>query len=297
MTQPKQLRRHTGGLTVKARLIALALVLATVWGLSLAVTTTGFLSTKASARTATTAFDAFKAERNGYEGWLTQDDQSNMASALSVVLNGSNRTLYETTWTQVWAGHAQAVASLQETRRLTTSPQIRTAVTRTLSDLAAYTVFTREVQAAADAGQATHAVQLMSITNAPISNRTQADFDRMGALLAGQVSVVRSRVSSTVSSSLKLLALIALISIPLAAFVIALIIRSITRPLLAVTRSPNGSRIGDLEVTVDRVRPPDELARMSWAFQASSAHAAHGRSRPLHRSRQPVDRARPKSDQ
>jgi methyl-accepting chemotaxis protein len=262
----------TLGLTVRARLISLALLLAAVWGLSLAVTTAGFLSTKASAHRATRSFDAFKAERDAYEGWLTQDDQSNMASALAVVLNASNRSLYTTTWGQVWAGHAQAVASLARTAQLAPSAAVRAAVARTERDLAAYTVFTHEVQAAANAGQARRAVELMSVINAPVSNQTQADFDHVSSLLATQVGQVRTEVSSTVSSSLRWLALIALISIPLAAIAIALIIRSITRPLDAVTKSAERIARGDLAVDVKVSQSRDELARMSRAFRASVEH-------------------------
>jgi methyl-accepting chemotaxis protein len=257
--------------SVRTRILVLAGVLAGIWLISIAVTTGGFLSTKSSAGSATKAFNAYAAERDAYEGWLTQDDQGNMATALASLRDPRQAPLLRTTWGQVFAGHRQAAAALRRLDRLTDEARIRSALRRTERDLVTYTGFSQRAYAADQSGNERHAIHLMSIDNAAISNRTQADFDLMGRILAAKATVVRSAVGSTVNTSLLILALLALLGIPAGWLVIRWIVGSISRPLQGVTESAARVAQGHVDITLE-VSGHDEIGRVADAFRSSVEH-------------------------
>ena len=257
--------------SIRTRLLALAGVMAILWAVALTVTFIGFGSTRTSANAAAAKFDTFRVERDGYEGWLTQDDQSNMYTALASLHEASQRALLNTTWQQVLQGRNQATSAINAVIAHAPTARIRTLAQHTASDMAAYSVFTHEVHASVTAGHTSQAITIMSITNAAISNRTQSDFNALGAALASQATAVKSAVASTVSSSLTLLGVIAAVALLLGGCVVALVIRSITRPLNGIAVAAEQIAEGMLDVDVD-VRGRNEIARMARAFQESVAH-------------------------
>ncbi|WP_249012321.1 methyl-accepting chemotaxis protein [Conexibacter sp. DBS9H8] len=257
--------------SVRTRLLTLAAVLAVAWLAAAGVAAVGLLSTRASANRSARVFDTFRAERNAYEGWLTQDDQSNMYVALASLHKASQHGLLATTWQQVLQGHSQAVAGLAGVNGFHPDARTRTLVRRTESDLAAYSVFTHEVYAAVQAGQTRKAIEIMSVSNLAASNATQADFNRIGATLSRQAAAVRAQVSSTVSTALLILALLALVTLPLAGWLVRAIIASITGPLARVTAAAERVAEGRTDVRLD-VHGDDEIGRVAAAFTACVAH-------------------------
>jgi methyl-accepting chemotaxis protein len=256
---------------VRTRLLVLAATLASFWLIANAVTLVGFLSTKSSADGAAQKFDTFRQERDAYEGWLTQDDQSNMYSALASLHERSQQSLLAATWTQVMQGRQQAVASIDQVIRTADDPKILAVARQTRRDMAAYSVYTVEVHNDVLAGQTTQAIVVMSVTNAAISNKTQADFNQLGSLLAAQATAVRADVGGTVDRSLIILLLIVVVSIPLGWWAIAWIVRSITQPLDRVTTAAEQVAHGHVDITLD-VEGEDEIGRVAGAFRASVEH-------------------------
>ena len=197
---PHALMARLNNTNVRTRLLILAGVLAVIWVVANLVTATGLLSTKSSAHKATSAFNSFRTERDAYEGWLTQDDQSNMASSLASLHERSQQALLNATWQQVIQGHQQAVANLHLLARPSEdAPPRPHLVAVTQHDLAGYSAFTVQVGQAIQDGRTRYAIYLMSVKNANISNKTQADFNALSAVFTHQASVVRAQVDSTVN--------------------------------------------------------------------------------------------------
>ena len=255
-------------LGIRGRLVALVLALAALAVGCVGVAVSGLLSARSKSNQAAATFTVFRAERGAYEGWLSDDDQSNMYVALSALHDPSQRQLIASTWQQVMQGYQQAGAGLNTVRSHAPTAAIRSAAAGTLSDLGAYNGFTQRVHAAALAGDVTRAVQLMTVGNAAISNKTQADFDRIGQTLTAEAGAVNAAVGHQVSQSITLVAVIGLVGIVIAILITIWLVRSITRPLAQITRASERIAEGDVDVQVD-VHSGDEIGRMATAFRGS----------------------------
>jgi methyl-accepting chemotaxis protein len=258
-------------LSVRGRLIAMVAVAGTVTIACLAVAMVGLTSSRAKSRSAQSTFNVFKSERDAYEGWLTDDDQGNMLSSLAAVQDRRQLPLMRTTAAQVLAGYQLAATNLRALVSHAPTASLRADAAKTLTDAQAYNVFTREVIKASLAFDARRAVQLMSVDNVTISNRTQADFDHMGRDLTARAAGITASVGTTVSNSIVLVLVIAAIGLVLAIIVTVLVMRSITRPLAEVTEAAERIAVGDIDVRV-RMDSTDEIGCMARAFGRSVAY-------------------------
>jgi methyl-accepting chemotaxis protein len=265
-------------LSVSKRLIGLVGALALVWAGCMGIAVQGLLSSKAKAVQSDQVFAAFQAERDAYEGWLTDDDQSNMSSALASLKDARQQALLNTTWQQVVQGHAQAATNLGALARLVVSAGLpasaRTGVARVRADLVGYNDFTTRVHADILAGNTRAAITVMSVTNAAVSNKTQADFNSLSAVISQDTAKLKSAVVSNVNRAILLLVLLAAIGIVLAAVVTRWAIRSITRPLHVIGATLDAVTAGDLGVRAG-VDSADELGSLARGLnQAIAAQAA-----------------------
>ncbi|HWE09059.1 MAG TPA: methyl-accepting chemotaxis protein [Solirubrobacteraceae bacterium] len=236
-----------------------------------AVALSGLLTEKGKVTSVSTTFKDFRAERNAYEGWLTADDQMNMYAALGVLAASSQHQLAQTTWGQVVQGHTQAVTELGWLQAHASDPAVRRAAGATLTDLDAYYGYTLRMQAALAAGHPRQAVRLVTVSNAPASNRTQADFNAMGQTLTATAAKINAQATSQVSSSVQLVIIAAVVSIILGVLLALWLMRSIIRPLSGLTRAAERIADGDLEVHA-RAETNDEIGRLATAFQGSIAY-------------------------
>jgi methyl-accepting chemotaxis protein len=268
----------TGGVTgrgqilsrlgLRGRLLGLAISLVALGAVCVLVVTTGLIGEKGKVGSVNTTFTNFKIERNAYEGWLTADDQMNMYSALEILKDPRQRHLATATWGQVVAGHAQAVTALNWLVDHAADPVIRGAAHSTLADLDAYYGFTLRMHAADLAGHPALAVRLVTVSNAPASNKTQSDFDHMGAVLTAQAGAINAQAKASATSSVQRVIIAALISIVLAALITLWLARSITRPLEEITDAAERLADGDLDVEVTATGE-DEIGRLANAFRNS----------------------------
>ncbi|MGO9975666.1 MAG: HAMP domain-containing protein, partial [Solirubrobacteraceae bacterium] len=242
------------------------LALATLSVACIGIAVSGLLSAQSKSHQAAATFKVFSAERDGYEGWLSDDDQSNMYVALAALNDASQRQQMAVEWQQVPQAYQQARASMFTVRSQAPTAAIRAAAAQTLTDLAAYNVFTQRVHAAVLAGNASLAVRVMAIDNTAISNKTQADFDNIGKALTAQAATINAAVGSTVSQSITLVAVIGLVAIVIAVLITIWLIRSITRPLVQITRAAKRIAEGDVDVEVE-ARGDDEIGQMASAFR------------------------------
>ncbi|MGZ6624752.1 MAG: methyl-accepting chemotaxis protein [Solirubrobacteraceae bacterium] len=259
------LRRMLSRLGVRGRLFAMAIALIGLGAVCVVVATSGLIGQKAKVHQVDATFKTFQAERNAYEGWLTADDQMNMYAALAVLQDPSQGQLASVTWNQVVEGHAQSVAALRWLIAHASLPSVRTHAESTLTDLTQYYGFTLRMRAAALRGNPRLAVRLVTVNNAPASNKTQADFDAMGKTLSAAAATINGRANSAASSSEQLVIIVALITIVLSVLITLWLARSITRPLGEITAAAEKIAEGDLTVTV-RADTDDEIGRLATAF-------------------------------
>lgn len=219
------------GTTVSGRIVRLVVVVQVLWLICVAIIASNARSVSSTEKQQRQIFAAYAAERAAYAGWLTDDDQSNMAAALAALRDPSQRALLKTTWDQVQQGYREAHTNLDELSRLVPAG-LRPAVAQASSDLNAYNGFTEQVgQALFTAQDPIRAVKVMTVDNAATSNRTQAAFDSVGAAVAREANrlsqAADSKAASTVTWILALAPLILVLS-TLATF---LLLRTITRAL------------------------------------------------------------------
>jgi methyl-accepting chemotaxis protein len=265
------LRRVLSRLGVRGRLFGLAIALVLLGALCALVATSGLIAQRGKVHSVDTVFKDFRAERNAYEGWLTADDQMNMYAALEVLRDPKQRPLADVTWGQVVSGHQQAVEWLRWLTANATSPATRTKAQATLQDLSAYYGFTLKMHAAVLAGNPTLAVRLVTVSNAPASNQTQADFDVMGKALSTDAAQITAQANSAASSSEHLVLIVAVLAILLAIAITLWLARSIIRPLREMTDAAERIADGDLDVDI-QADSEDELGRLAGAFQKSVAY-------------------------
>jgi hypothetical protein len=171
---------------VRGRLFGLAGALILLGAVCVVVATSGLIGQKGKVHAVDTTFKTFRTERDAYEGWLTADDQMNMYAALAVLQDPSQRQLANVTWNQVVQGHAQAIGALGWLIAHAANPSVRSKAQTTLADLTDYYTFTQRMHDAVLHGNPRLAVRLVTVNNAPASNRTQADFDAMGQTLSAE---------------------------------------------------------------------------------------------------------------
>ncbi|MFZ1996214.1 MAG: methyl-accepting chemotaxis protein, partial [Solirubrobacteraceae bacterium] len=265
------LRRVLSRLGVRGRLFGLAIALVLLGALCALVATSGLIAQRGKVHSVDTVFKDFRAERNAYEGWLTADDQMNMYAALEVLRDPTQRPLANVTWGQVVSGHQQAVEWLRWLTANATSAATRTKAQATLQDLSAYYGFTLKMHAAVLAGNPTLAVRLVTVSNAPASNQTQADFDAMGKALSTDAAQITAQANSAASSSEHLVLIVAVLAILLAIAITLWLARSIIRPLREMTDAAERIADGDLAVDI-QADSEDELGRLAGAFQKSVAY-------------------------
>jgi methyl-accepting chemotaxis protein len=259
---------------VRTRLIGLVLVLALVWAACVGIAGAGLLGTRSKVVGSNKTFQVFQAERDAYEGWLTDDDQSNMVSALASLHEASQQSLLDATIQQVHQGHAQAVSSLHELSKLAVGAglpaRFDATVSRTIHDLSIYNGFTNDVLADVAAGNTRAAITVMSVTNANISNATQADFDALSAMASKVEMAAKSGVVSQVNSSLVMLGILVALGIVLAVLATWWLVLSITRPLDSIGKAIAAVESGDLGARA-RVASRDELGAVASGLNAAIA--------------------------
>jgi methyl-accepting chemotaxis protein len=261
-------------LGIRGKLFGLVAVLATVSLVCIGVAVTGLFSARSKSRQSESTFTLFSAEHNAYEGWLTDDDQSNMYAALVALQDRSQRALENTTWQQVLQGYQQASSSLAWLAGHAPTAAIQADVTTLRSDLAAYNSFTQQVGADGRAGKARQAVRVMTVGNVNISNQTQADFNALSAIVTKRSMAITRSVSQNVSSSISLLTVIGIAGLLIVIGITWWLVLSITRPLARMTDAAERIAAGEVDVDVE-ASGDDEIGRLARAFRDSVDYLSH----------------------
>lgn len=268
-------RSRVGGFlnrrTVRQRLVVLVAVFGAGWIITVGVAAFGLLSGRSSFTQAVRGFDTYGAEQRAYAGWLTEDDQSNMAAALASLRDRSQAQLLDATLAQIVQGHQQVVRELATVSRNAATDGVRRRTLEARQALAGYESFTTRVVAAIRAGQTREAVVLMAVDNAAASNRAQAAFDALGAAILQHVRSLKPQVDRNNTESLILLALVTLLAGGASVMIVRRIMLTITKPLDRITEALVKVGEGDLTARA-QVRPGDEFARVADMLNAAIAN-------------------------
>jgi len=259
---------------IRGNLFGLVAALACVSLVCVGVAVNGLFTARSKSRQSESTFALFSTEHSAYEGWLTDDDQSNMYAALVALQQPGERALENTTWQQVLQGFKQANSGLAWLAVRAPTAQVKADVATLRSDLASYNGFTQQVGADGQQGKVHQAVQVMTVGNVNISNKTQADFNALSAAVSERAAAITRSVSQNVSSAISLLAVIGIVGLIVAVLITWWLVRSITRPLARMTDAAERIAAGEVDVEVD-ASGNDEIGRLARAFENSVDYLSH----------------------
>jgi methyl-accepting chemotaxis protein len=281
-TDGHSLLGRVGGLTVRARLIALGTTLSVLLAVVAVVAVTGVSSIQSVYNADQTPGNDRDTAAVAYEGWQQADDQANTFAALAALKSVAQEKLMATTWKQVLAGRAQTSSNLKAMLATPLTPKVRALTSVLTKDLVAYNAWTNlmydgvsglanvnnpaTINAAIDA-----AVRDITVENAAISNKVQSDFDALRTQLGKEDAALSGQIPTTVSSTLTLSIVIGIVALLLAAAITFLIIRSITRPLAKVADAADRVAEGRVDVELD-LHGRDEISKVAESFRAVIAH-------------------------
>jgi len=259
---------------IRGKLFGLVAALAAVSLVCIGVAVNGLFTARSKSKQSQSTFTLFSTERSAYEGWLTDDDQSNMYAALIALNEPSQHALEDTTWQQVLQGYQQANSDLVWLAAHAPTAEVRADVRTLRSDLATYNGFTQQVGADGQRGEAEKTVQVMTVGNVNISNKTQTDFNTLGAAVTKQAAAITRSVSQNVSSSISLLSVIGILGLIIVVLITWWLVRSITQPLARMTEAAERIAGGEVDVEVD-ASGNDEIGRLARAFKSSVDYLSH----------------------
>ena len=281
-TDGHSLLGRVGGLTVRARLIALGTTLSVLLAVVAVVAVTGVSSIQSAYNADQTPGNDRDTAAVAYEGWQQADDQTNSFAALAALKSVSQEKLMSVAWKQVLAGRAQANSNVKAMLATPLDPKVRALTKQLAKDLTRYNAWTdlmyagvtglANVNNPATINQAINAaVRDITVENAAISNKVQSDFDSLRAQLGREDDALSGQIPTTVSSTLTLSIVIGIVALLLAAGITFLIIRSITRPLAKVAEAADRVAEGRVDVEID-LHGRDEISKVAESFRAVISH-------------------------
>lgn len=290
-------RRRAGvlaRLSVSRRLAGLVLVLAVVWAACVGLSVQGLLAARSKAVQSNATFQAFRAERSAYEGWLVDDGQSDMYTSAAALREAAGQSILQRSWSQVVHGRRQALGSLATLARLESTASLpasfATLLARTERDAAGYDVFTQRVHADVLAGNVRGAIAEMTTGNLAISDTTQADFNALSAAIGTATANLEAAAVGDVDRSVVELAVLALIGVVLAVVGTRRAVRSITRPLGVIGATLEAFAAGDLTARAE-VHATGELGAVASGLNQAIAAQAVTQEDLAERGRQDVEAA------
>jgi methyl-accepting chemotaxis protein len=272
------------GGSVRARLLGLVAVLVVMLFVCVGVAAARLLSSRSKAIQSNVAFKAYQWERDAYEGWVLDDDQSNAYAAVaslrdpSGLMPGLSPPATQAQFRQflrgqVEQGHQQAVTALASLVRGAPTALVRAGAGRAQAELAGYNVFTNETYRDAVAGDPTAAVYAVTVSNAAISNILQDNFDAMDKVLSGTASSFKAQVLNDVARALWELVVLIFVAVLVAIGAVIWVSRAVVRPLreLETGMSEIAAQGGDLTRRLVLERS-DEIGRVALAFNRFVGH-------------------------
>jgi methyl-accepting chemotaxis protein len=243
----------------------------------LVVAVGGMFAARANASRSRSDFVAFQVDQRAYEGWISEDDQTNGAlAAASLQASGGELSglsapdtwvqLASRDWRRVAGSYHRTLAGLDWLATRAPTAALRLEAVYTRRALGAYRVAIGDARRQALAGRGARAALLVSAEGANASNIVRDDFVRMGMLLSRHDAQIALAARRGVSQSLLAVLAIGLSALMFAIVFTLLAVRSITRPLRRITLAADRLADGDVEVAID-VDSSDEIGQVASAFR------------------------------
>lgn len=261
---PRELKRRSrfgvflNTLCVRDRLLVLVGAFAIAILLVLAVAMFGLFDGRNNVGKANSDFNAFVVEQRAYANWIQDNGQANVLPSIMSPSVPGRAALLKSEIAFINQSYAAAVSDLTLLARHAPDAVVRAAALATRNHLAAFNASTQQL-----IGDALHrrflaAVQNVTVGNGAVSDRTQKDFDRLGAAIARDVHTIKPHMNSSNTRSLLLLVLVTLVGAVVCGFVVRRIVLTITKPLDRISEALEKVREGDLSARAN-VRPGDEF--------------------------------------
>ena len=256
-------------LTIARKLLVVGVVAVVTFVAMAIVGATEMAHMSSLSKQAATALQTEQYVADAYEGWLTDDDQSNMYVALIALHDPSQAQLIETTYGQVTGGYQAALAAVKSAGATTKDPADQRALAQISADLQAYNGFTLQMRAAGQAGDAEKAVHVQTVDNLAPSNALPDELSKLRAHERAVAAKAQASLESTASSGRTLLIVAAALGLLVVLGALGYVARLIIQPLRKLTAAIGALASGDVTHRLD-VRGADEVAESSTAYNVAT---------------------------
>ena len=225
-------------LSIRARLAILGVASAAALAILAFIAITTMQSMVAQTSSAQRAQQAERTVSHAYESWTLDDDQSNMYAAVLALNDPTQHKLAEATWGQAAAAYRDTKHQLGTLPALLTTPAEHALLQHIGTNLADYQRYSLQLRADGVANRIIPAVHVMTIDNLKPSTALPTEFASLGTMVEHDSTARQVALKSSASSATTTLIVVALIAIPLIlilAFVIARSVSAALRRLLEAT--------------------------------------------------------------
>ncbi len=164
---------------------------------------------------------------HAYESWIYNDDQNNMYVAVMALKDPSKLKVAERTWQQSLAAYHESESQLSKLRREVRDPAMLVQLSAIQANLALYNGFSRQMRAAAVAGNVDKSVYIATVANLKPSDALPVEFSNLRNAIENKETQSTASVRSRASTGTTLILLVAGIGLPLLLLLVWTTIRSI----------------------------------------------------------------------
>jgi methyl-accepting chemotaxis protein len=255
--------------SVRTRLVALVSLLLGTFLLSTFIASFGFSKTHSLTAYSQLGTDTQARASAANDGFLLDDDQSNMWAAVIALKDPAQQQLADDTWKQATDGRQQALDNLKATREIADLPSERALLDKADADFAAYDAFGQKAHALGLAGDILGAVRVLTVENSDVSLATAKDLSDLKDLETSLVDASNKTVATSASTGHLQVWIIftasAVVALGLAIALIASILKPIRETLTMLAHI--AERRFDERV---EVRGSDEFSKVSTALNAAA---------------------------
>ena len=218
---------HLRSLSLRGRLIILGGG-ATAVLLVLALASTLLMSSfRTLAHTNASREEQARTLSHAYESWIYNDDQNNMYVAVMALKAPSKLKVAERTWQQSLAAYHESESQLSKLRGEVRDPAMLVQLSAIQANLALYNGFSRQMRAAAVAGNVDKSVYIATEANLKPSDALPVEFSNLRNAIENKETQSTASVRSSASTGTTLILLVAGIGLPLLLLLVWTTIRSI----------------------------------------------------------------------
>jgi len=206
---------------------------------------------------------------HAFEGWLLDDDQSNMYAAVIALHDPAQHALAETTFGQSVAGYQEALSNLEAARALARQASEKAMLAKIGQDLDSYNGFSVRMRALAVAGDVQRAVHVVTVDNLVPSNALPVDFTALRDLENARSADLQSALAAGARRGTSILISGGALVIVVLLVLCGAIGISVLRPLRRLGARMTGIATGDGDLTQRvAVGRRDEIGAVSLAFNS-----------------------------